>query len=268
MIRRVLAIGIAVVLAVVGTVIVLGYVSAADARALAGKKAVTVVVAKERIPAGTSGARIRASGLTEQVRMPAETLPPGALQALDEELDELVVTSDVQGSQLLLRGMFGDAVKSTGGLAIPDGKLAVSVQLRSPEQVAGFVRPGSTIAIFDTFTTVNGTHRVPNGEVLGRAKGDIHATRLLLPRVEVLAVGTYGEPGTRTSNGGTTRTSSDRSSRSGQAATAVLVTVAVTQSEAEKLVHAARTGNLYLALVTESSEVRPGAGVDNRSLFK
>ncbi|HEX6076965.1 MAG TPA: Flp pilus assembly protein CpaB [Micromonosporaceae bacterium] len=266
MIRRVLAIVIAVVLAVLGTTIVLGYVSYADARAIAGKKAVTVMVAKQRIPAGTSGARIRADGLAEPVRMPAETVPPGTLDQVGQELDDLVVTSDVQGSQLLLRGMFGDAVKSTGGLAIPEGKMAVSVQLLSPEQVAGFVRPGATIAIFDTFTMA-GNNRVPSGEGLGRAKSDNHATRVLLPRVEVLAVGTYGVEGTRTSNGKTTRRASTGSrSDSGQAA--VLVTVAVTQSEAERLVHAVRTGTLYLALVTESTDIEPGAGVDNRSLFK
>jgi pilus assembly protein CpaB len=267
MIRRVLAIVIAVVLAVLGTAIVLGYVNSADARAIAGKQAVTVLIATERIPAGTSAARIRTAGLAERVRMPAETVPPGALRELGQEFDDLVVTSDVQGSQLLLRGLFGDAVKSTGGLAIPDGKMAVSVALQSPEQVAGFVRAGATIAVFDTFTMLNNAHRVPSGEGLGRAKGDNHATRVLLPRVEVLAVGTYGAEGTRTSSGKTTRKTS--TTRSGSAPTTeVLVTVAVTQREAERLVHAVQTGTLYLALVTESTDIAPGAGVDNRSLFK
>ncbi|MQA27949.1 MAG: hypothetical protein GEU94_21400, partial [Micromonosporaceae bacterium] len=115
MTRRILAVLLAVVLAVIGAVSVLLYVNTADSRALAGKKAVTVLVAKERIPAGTSGEAIRDSGLVEKVQMPAETVPVGVMGAVGQELDELVVTSDLQTSQLLLRGMFGERVKSTGG---------------------------------------------------------------------------------------------------------------------------------------------------------
>lgn len=46
-----------------------------------------------------------------------------------------------------------------------------------------------------------------------------------------------------------------------------MVTVAVTDEEATRLVHALRTSSLYLALVTDDSDVNPGGGVDNHSLF-
>lgn len=46
-----------------------------------------------------------------------------------------------------------------------------------------------------------------------------------------------------------------------------LVTVAVTQEEAEKLIHALNTGTVSLAQVNGDSKVRPGTGVDNRNLF-
>jgi hypothetical protein len=46
------------------------------------------------------------------------------------------------------------------------------------------------------------------------------------------------------------------------------VTVAVTSDEATRLVHALRTSSLYLALVTDSSDVESGASVDNESLYK
>jgi pilus assembly protein CpaB len=256
MIRRVIAFGIAFVLAVVGTVLVLGYINTADSRAMAGKKAVTVLVAKERISAGTSADKVRDRDLVEQVQMPAETVPRGALTQLDQDLDDLVLTADVQQSQLLLRGMFGHAAKSTGGLAVPDGKVAVSVELDVPADVAGFVRAGSSIAIFDTYAK--------DAEAAG-ANGD-QATRILLPNVEVLAVGSYGVNGTETSDGKKTTSDTNRT-RSNQN-TKMLVTVAVTQEQAEKLVHAIRTGELYLALVTDSSDVKSGPGVDNKSLFK
>jgi pilus assembly protein CpaB len=267
MTRRLIAFGIAFVLAVVGTVLVLGYIKTADARAMAGKQAVTVLIAKERISAGTSGAKILSQGLVEEVKMPAETVPKGALGSIGDELDNLVVTADVQASQLLLRGMFGKKVKSTGGLPIPDGKVAVSVQLDAPEQVAGFVRPGTTIAIFGTFNMIDRTHRESNGEGLQLKEGVNQATRVVLPKVEVLAIGAYGQPGTKTSDGKTTATTSD--SRPGQASkvSTLVVTVAVTSEEATRLVHALQTSSLYLALVTDSSDVESGAGVDNHTLY-
>ena len=52
--RRALSIVLAVLLAILGTAGVLAYVSHANARALAGQQAVTVLVAKGLIPAGTS----------------------------------------------------------------------------------------------------------------------------------------------------------------------------------------------------------------------
>lgn len=265
--RRVIAIVIALVLAVIGTVLVLGYVNTADARAIAGKQAVKVLIAKERIPAGTSVAKIRANDLAETVTMPAETLPSGVIGSFEKSADDLVVKAEVQANQLLLRGMFGEKVKSTGGLSVPEGKLAVSVQLEAPQQVAGFVRPGATVAIFDTFNMVDDRRREPSGEGLTKKDGVNHATRILLSKVEVLAVGSYGVDGTKTSDGKTTTTDAKKKTTSKQN-TALLVTVAVTQAEAERLVHAVQTGTLYLALVTESSDVNPGAGVDNHSLFK
>ena len=41
------------------------------------------------------------------------------MTSVDATLDKLVVTSDVQPRQLLLRGMFDEASRVTGGLALP-----------------------------------------------------------------------------------------------------------------------------------------------------
>jgi hypothetical protein len=46
----------------------------------------------------------------------------------------------------------------------------------------------------------------------------------------------------------------------------LLLTVAVNQSEAERLIEGLSHGTLYLALLTDSVEVNPGAGVDNVDL--
>jgi pilus assembly protein CpaB len=50
---------------------------------------VHILVAKDRIPAGTSGARIRADALVAEVVVPASTVSDDALSAVPAELDKL-----------------------------------------------------------------------------------------------------------------------------------------------------------------------------------
>src|SRR5205814_8283670 len=125
----------------------------------------------------------------------------------------------------------------------------------TPEQVAGYVRPGAKIVIFDTFTAQNFNTPIPTGERLTFGKEVPQTTRVLLPRVEVIAIGTRGEVGSATSrqNGsaGTAGTATNGQTQTQDAAGGgnLLVTVAVTQDEAERLVHAVQTGTLYLALL-------------------
>jgi pilus assembly protein CpaB len=246
MTRRILGVLLAIILAVVGTGAVLLYVYTAKNSVADGQTAVKVLIAKQRIPAGTSGESIRGRDLVEEIVMPAATVPADSLTSIAAELEKLVLTHDVQPRQLMLKGMFGAATRLSGGIAVPEKMLALSIKTAVEEEVGGFVRPGSQVAVFVTFEPTDGKP----------------VTKLLLPRVETLAVGAYGQDGV---------TSSQRDGdREGKAAGTVtlLVTVAVSQADAEKLVHAMRHGEIYLALLTDTSEVRPDAGVDHQTLVR
>jgi pilus assembly protein CpaB len=117
--------------------------------------------------------------------------------------------------------------------------MAVTVETGAPEQVAGYVQAGSQVTIFLTYTVVQ-----PDG-----TKTNIERTRVLLPRVEVLAVGTYQQA----------RSNANAATR----ATSLMITVAVSQDEAERLIQGLSHGTLYLGLLTDSVQVSPGSGVDN-----
>jgi pilus assembly protein CpaB len=122
--------------------------------------------------------------------------------------------------------------------------MAVTVQLEDPAKVGAFLRPGSRVAVFDTFETTEGQE-----EAMTR-----RTTRPLLADVTVLAVGAVPESG-----------------EEGAAAdtwAAPLVTVAVDQQQAERLVHAARTGQLYFALLGEGTQVRMNSVVTDSGLFE
>jgi pilus assembly protein CpaB len=250
--RRVIGILLAVLLAVIGTGAVLFYVNMAQERVAAGQEAVRVLVAVARIPAGTTGERIRRAELVEETVMPAASVPDDALSTVVTELDDLVVTSDVQPRQLLLRGHFDEPTKISGGLAIPEKMLAVSVKMAVEEEVGGFIRPGSQIAVFGTFKVFDKEFKDQTGE-------DNQRTKLLLPRTEVLAVGAYGEDGV---------TSAQPADEETEGQVTLIVTISVNQLDAERLIHSTRIGDLYAALLTDTSEVRPGAGVDNRNLLR
>ncbi|MBO4206233.1 Flp pilus assembly protein CpaB [Micromonospora echinofusca] len=246
MTRRILTIMLAMVIAALGTAGVIYYALSADARARAAiTDAVTVAIATERIPAGTTGARIRAEELVRLERMPRSSVPSTALPAVGAEFDKLVITSTINAGQVLLKANFGEQDQVTSGLALPEGKMAVTVQTGTPQQVAGYVRAGSQVAIFLTYKLVD-----KNGE-----ESKIERTRLLLPRVQVMAVGSYTPPRRDTED--------EEPARSGTANGTLLLTLAVDQKEAERLILGLNTGSLYLGLLTDSVTVKPGTGVEN-----
>lgn len=259
MARRILAILLAGFLAVLGTAAVLIYVQAADDRAVANVSPVEVLVARERVPAGTTGESIRRRELVELIKLPAGSVPlDEVMDEIPAELDKLVITSDLQPGQLVLRRMFSHSTRTAGGLAIPEGLMAVSFEATMAEQVAGYVRPGSQVAVFVSYgLSADGKERV-----IGTDGNGVRATSVLLPRVEVIAVGAYGQGVTTT-----TPIDGDREDSGGQTRTSVLVTVAVNAVDAAKIIQAAQADALYLALLNDSSQVKTGDGVDSRSLF-
>jgi pilus assembly protein CpaB len=241
--RSALIIGLAVLLAAVGVVSVLYYVRQADARALAGKQAVRVLVAAERVPAGTTAAAAQAAGLLRAEAMPAESVPADALGRVGPEVAELVAGADIAPGQLVLRSLFVAELPTASGLPIPDGKVAVTVALGVTQQVAGYVKPGATVAVFDTRGATN-----QNASADGEA-----TTRVLLPEVEVLAVGAAPAGGRQSTPNGP----------NGQ----VMLTFAVDTAQAERLILGSQTGSLHLALLTADTGVVPGARLDTGALF-
>jgi pilus assembly protein CpaB len=250
--RRVLTVVLALLLAVVGTGAVLAYVRQADQRALAGQKAVSVLVAGRLIPSGTAAGTALRDGLLASQELPAASVPPDALRSIPGNLSGLVLSANLQPGQLLLRPMLVTAVQvSHSGLAIPPGMVAITINLCLPEAVAGNVHAGSEVEVFDTSSgggsSLTGSSGCsPPQEQQGGAQ-----TRVLLPKVQVLSVGqatASGQSGTAAAQS-TSGTSSSSSSSSD-----VLVTVAVSQANAERLILVTQTGLPYLALLADSSQ--------------
>ena len=125
---------------------------------------------------------------------------------------------------------------------IPPGKMAVAVELSDPARVVGLVRPSSMVAVF---ATVNDERR---GEV----------TQVLLPKVQVLRVGQSVPPGSR-------QTSSGAGAK--EEVAQQILTLAVDQAEAQKVIFAQKRGQLWLALLRSDAETRDVAPTTARNLF-
>jgi pilus assembly protein CpaB len=272
MTRRIIGIFLAVLLAVIGTSAIIFYLRNVRQTVAAGQQGVHVLVAKARIPVGTSGSRIRSAALVTDVVMPHSTLPSGYMTSIPVDLDKLVVTADVQANQLLLTSMFGQAGKFSGGLDIPDGLMAVTVPLREPADVAQYVRPGSQVAVFAYYSANDPAAKT----TASTADNSFHGTEVILSNVTVLAVGSYGSNGQTATqaqdqaplNGGTGvagGTGGGISNTLRSTSTSINVTVAVNQADATRLIHMAESGELYLALLSNSSQVQPGQPITDKN---
>lgn len=252
---RVLTITLAIVLAVLGTAGVLAYAHGADARALAGQRAVSVLIAQDKIPSGTTAGTALDSGMLVSQKLPASAAPSEAVSSITPGLSGLVMGTDVQPGQVLLRPMLVASSQLTGALAIPKGMVAVTVATCMPGAVAGYVQPGSQVAVFGTYSDIksNGSQSCgSSGSSAGSGQTDLaHVfTRILLRRVLVLAVGAAPAGG---QNGASSSSTTPSGSSGTSSQNTVMVTLGVDQADAERLITMDSSGLTYLALLTPSS---------------
>lgn len=241
--RRTVLLIVAALIAGLGTSMVFLYVRGADTRAEAGQDPVEVLKAVKQINPGEKLSDAQAAGKIELDSVPRTQVLEGAKNST-AGMDRQVALATVYPEEQIIGGKFGAAGEQST-LTIPDGDIAISVTLSDTGRVAGFVSPGADVAIF-----VNST---PAG-------GAPATTRLLLPKVQVIAVGdTTVISKTTTDEGG---------EQTVEQLPKTLFTLAVSQAQAEKVMYAVGHGELTVGLLNERSKVRAGPGVTDTNLFR
>jgi pilus assembly protein CpaB len=239
MTRRILAIVVALVLAGLGTAGVLVYALSADERARAAiGDPKTVVVAKQRIAAGTTGAEVRAQDLTQEITYPSTSVPYDALPSVSAEFDDKVVTSDIDADQILRKANFGGSSSFSSGLPALGDKVAVAFETDAVGQVAGYARAGAEVVILVTDSAPG--------------KKDCKRTRVLIPRVKILAVGPYAPPANDGARG-SAMTTLGGGARGTDPAQSIIV--GVNTKDALRLTHAKQTGTLSLGLLSDNADL-------------
>lgn len=202
----------AVGLASVGTLVLVGYVSAAEERAVAGERLAPVLVVTSPVEKGTPAAEVAGLVRTEQV--PVKVRADGAVTDLDAVEGQVAAVDLVPGEQLLAaRFAPPDQV---GPVGLPPGLEEVTLNLESERAVGGRVRSGSEVAVFASYT------------------GEQPRTEVILRDAPVVAVA----PSDSASTG------EDGEAKPG---VGLLVTLAVEPAVAERIVFGAEHGRIWLS---------------------
>jgi pilus assembly protein CpaB len=238
--RRVLLV-VATVVALVGTALVYLYVRGADDRAQSKFDAVNVLRVVAPITQGESIDDAQATGKLAVQPVGRDSLVPGYQTSIDSLKGQVAKADIYPGEQIIADQFTADAATiDTSRLDVPKGMIAVSVSLSDTGRVAGFISPGSHVAIFMS---------------LGA-----EYTRLLLSPVEVIAIGstTITQTTTTTPEGAQTT----------EALPSTLFTLALKQNDAEKVMYASNNGTLSFTLLSDSSEIKPDPGMTAAKLFR
>lgn len=140
----------AVVLALLGAVLVYSYAANADARAMQGLTPTNVLVLRKAVPVGTP-----VEDFSESIALearPSNTVPAGALSNLDASAGQVAVADLVPG-EVLLAGRLADpaTLEVPGTVAVPKGLQEVTFALEPQRMVGGNITAGSTVGVFVSF---------------------------------------------------------------------------------------------------------------------
>lgn len=246
--RRTVILIAAFVIAALGAGLIFLYVDGLQNQAEAEAAPVEVLTATATVDAGESVSEAAEAGKFALTEVPGSSVLDGALTSTETLSDQVALAPLYPGEQVV-SAKFGE-VGSESRITIPDKAMAVSVELTDPQRVAGFVSPGSEVAIFSTVA--------PNcGEP---ADGEQFYTRLLLPKVPVVGVG-------QTGISATTTTESAKGAETVEQVPVTILTVGLDQKESEQVILAKETSCLSLGLLTEKSVVKASSGTAFDGLF-
>lgn len=260
--RRIIAIIVAAVLALIGAVMVLLYARSADARAVDAASPRTVYVSAAAIPAGTTIRDAVRLGQLTQTQVPAKGVPVGALTDVNDENSSLLAVTDILPGQYVLTAAFGDQPVGDKKIQVPAGMLAVSVSLSDPARVGNFVTPGSDITVFATASAAAAEPEGGDGGDAADATTGV-TTRVLFDTVKVIAIGDTPL------QSGAAPAPVVEGQEAAPAATAggFLVTLAVTPAQAANLVNSLNGFTLYAGLRGSEVKVDPKLVANSRTMF-
>lgn len=245
MTRRVIAAVVAVFLAITGGVLLTSYVQGADARALAGIQPANVMVVIAPIAKGTTAEQ--AARFVEVRQLPAVAVVAGSVDSVDDIAGRVAAADLVVGEQVLdSRFVLPSSEQLSDLVTVPPGMEEVSIQL-APERVIGSrLKAGDTVGFVASFEFKD----------VNSDKPAIPTTHLMLNRVLVTRVA------------GSVPVGPNQPQATDAPSDVVMITLAVSAFNAERVVYAREYGKVWLTLQRETSDDSTSRIVTGGNIFK
>ena len=245
----------AILLAAVGTWVLVTYVSNADERAEQDQELVEVLTVDAAIPAGTPVVEAARSISTN--RVPRRLVADDALADLDS-VRGLVTAVDLLPNEQVLASRFVDAAElaeAARSVEVPDGLLELTVQLSAERSVGGSLRPGDRVAVLSSFDPFTLDAVEPENEE------DLNSFINSEDSTETITLTTPNSTGITVHKALVTRVQVGRAPEGDTAQTtadvapsgSLLVSLAIAPGDAEQVVFTAEFGAIWLARETEGA---------------
>jgi len=271
--KRLLGAAAAAVLAVLGTIAVLAYVSDADDRARQEIALVEVYVMEESVPEGADESELRrAIGIAE---VQAGTVVDGVITDLAQLDGKVAAVALLPGEQVLLSRLIDEASYNAGDTrltAVPTDKHEITISLEPQRILGGQVVPGDTVGIVATFGPasiggINLDEITSQEELAARVElledapdvQGVEATHFLLNQVLVTRVQVEELPGERLDANGNP-IDSGLLIPTGN----LLITLALDTHDVERFVYTAEWGRMWFTLEPRDSSGHDGSSVVSR----
>lgn len=236
----------AISIAVLGIILIFSYTRGAEDRAMAGLAPTHVLVVQKSAPAGT-----RVEELTEYVAVeerPASSVSPSALRDLKDGSGKVTAVELIAGEQLLAERLIApENLETSGSVEVPEGLQEVSFQLEPQRVVGGRILPGDHVGIFISMAD-GGLESAPDKET----------TQLVLHKTLITAMQRAPQP--LTEDGETDAQALPEGS--------MLVTVAVDDKAAQKIVFAAEFAKIWLSKEPEDAKESKSEVVQRSEVYR
>lgn len=250
----------ALLVAIIGTVLLVSYVQNADKRAVAGTETESVYVVQKAIPAGTSADKV--AGMVVKKDVPKLAVANNTITDLSSLGSKVTAVTLEPGEQLLSSRMVDEtSFLGPSRVQVPTGLQEVTLKLPIERVAGGILKAGDTVGVFLSLESVaTGT----DGAKLSRTQQTFHK---VLVTAAQYSDGAATQSGTASDSGGASQVSSTTSSKSSGDG-GYLITLARNSADAERIVFAAEFGKIYLSKEPSDSPDAGTGTVDAAGLFK
>ncbi len=239
---KVLIVVVALVLGGLAAVVAANYLRGARESIVSEGESVTVLVAQEDLPRGLTANELVERELVAEEEVPRTYVAADAISSPRAVENEILAVPVSKGEQLTA-SRFEFPAQAGLGYSVPEGQVAIAIEVDEISGVAGLLKPGDDVVVFATYEPQGDVQQAITMTEVG--KGRVLAVGSTISQELATASTSEEEAG----GGGALSGSQTRTEGVYQT-----VTLALPIVEAQNVVFAHEEGSIHLALLARNSE--------------